>query len=198
MPTFCLYREPQRGNSGSRPAIIEGWLGTTNDQDAHALGEFDLEDDEELLLQTLHDIDVLTTLEEIKSWSERDEEFDEEYEELELRVDRCVNVESCHYDLSNDDQWWPTLNEGWVTLESYSSGSWGNEGWSHPDLDYEALKSQLHAAGIPYDAVEEHDSSSEMILLNVRQEDQARALAIRHEIASGLLEDAELEGYMKG
>ena len=39
-----IRREPSRTNS-SREVLIEGWLGTTNDQDTHAHGEFETLDE---------------------------------------------------------------------------------------------------------------------------------------------------------
>lgn len=151
---------PQRGNSGNRPEIIDGWLGTTNDTDRNAHGSFDLDDEESvsMLDDFLSDRNITTTVDEIRKFVS-----DGFNEEMQLEVENEWIEFGCgkhNYGCAGSEHGWRIVpNDGYVLLDVETDGGCGSDPFECR-LEADEIESRLEFIGADFERVEYRDETA--------------------------------------
>jgi len=175
---MVLHREPQKTNLGHQP-LTEGWLGTTNDISATALGEFNDNDIAGVVLAVTQN-GYCTDAETIRRWVQsRDPE-------LVIRRHRPDVHEGAAYKFVvtyNDEGEWEidwdqyVVKKGYCEVDVETSGGAGNEPRHH---DPETWERAFDRASIWYEHLiwhaEDAGGSSDVWFLYVREADRQRAI----------------------
>jgi hypothetical protein len=179
-----VSKTPGETNMSHEP-LERGWLGTTNDNDARALGVVDTDDPDwvdQLRNLALEGYDFDEA--ELREWITQGDEGD-----LALTASSHRISEGLTWDEESDDgDYWPSGRPGWVTLGTYDNDN-GDlleevpSGASIPD-DSDSWSewgaAVLEAAGIPcdYQTHETHNRGTDGVdweVLAVRESDEDRA-----------------------
>jgi len=185
-PILYLSREPQLGNSGDYPEIVDGWLGQTNDCDRSALGEFDLDDAESVaaLAEACEEYPIRFNIDQIREWftsgvgwNESDDDYSDDGDtDYCFPLDGRQHTKSLSWDERDEEFYGIRIRDGWVIVA----------GWDQANgEDVECLSKILDSAGIKYDLVTHATYSSntngvdwEYVLVRTDDRDTANA-AIR-------------------
>ena len=106
--TYQITTECPRGNSGERPEITDGWLGTTCDWSSHAHGEFDTEEEAR--------VECLRLLEEYGGYREPD--YFDDYQDEDNNVIQIYLVGKYEELGSDGSQDWCYVDEEQITANT--------------------------------------------------------------------------------
>jgi hypothetical protein len=159
-----ISKQAQRTNM-SHEQRTEGWLGTTCDSDAYALGVVDTDSDDWLAdLDALLPDDVSVDREELEVWISEDQAPDSGNSDFECDLDTTSGSRSCTWvEGADDEDYWPTPRDGWTMIACYAQ-----------DNDVECLsREQQNELERAYDASSGVDAAEKIMeLLSIDHDQQ--------------------------